>query len=82
MLTQAVNINHLGYSNNWYDVDNDPVESEKRVFKFTIPEKNGYFYISVESYFKNTIPHIEDCYDNDGEDYSPIYDLVVYKNGV
>ena len=46
--------------------------------KFTIPEKDGYLYISLETYFLNTIPRIEDCFDHEIPVFMPLYDLVIY----
>ena len=39
-----------GYSNSWYDVDNDEPFGKKRNFTFEIPKLDGDVYVSVESY--------------------------------
>ena len=62
-LDYALNLNKQGFKNTWYDVDNDPVEGERRQFSFVIPEKDvehKEIFISVESYYVEMIP--DNCY--------------------
>ena len=49
---------HEGYTNTWYDVDNDEVDYPTvREYTIEIPNKDGDLYISVESYSDSTIPY-------------------------
>ena len=62
-------------------MDSDPLEGVSRSFFFTIPQTLGYFYISLESYFKNTIPQVADCFGDDQTSFSPQYSIQLLQNG-
>ena len=40
-----------GYTDDWFDVENDWGEPNYQTLKFTVPEKDGDLYLTVESYF-------------------------------
>jgi len=47
-----------GYSNNWYDVDDQPFwdESTETTLEFVIPELDGDLYLQVETYMLDAVP--------------------------
>jgi hypothetical protein len=50
-----------GYSADWYDVNEDPIWSgNTRTFYFRIPELKGDFYINMQTYYMDMLPHF--CY--------------------
>ena len=45
---------HEGYSDNWYDALD--MDENFHSYYFTVPEKNGDFYITVETYSEKIVP--------------------------
>jgi len=69
---QAINLNDKGYSNDWYDVDNEETMWGSKLgpasnFSFIVPKLNDTdvkdnLYISIEGYINKMIPL--NCYKN------------------
>ena len=60
--TEALYRGHHGYSNTWYDVDDDDLDPAFRNFTFTIPKVSGDIYISVESYSHSVTFNTSACF--------------------
>ena len=77
-LDYSTDFSQVGYKHSWYDVDNDPIEGERRNFTFIVPEQNGTLYISLESYYINMAT--EHCYLNKSGPYYPLIHLTILHN--
>jgi hypothetical protein len=62
-----------GYNRTWYDVQND--DGKLKRFKFKVPKKEGYLYITAETYFSKIIPY--SC----SNDVVPLVTIEVFRNG-
>ena len=70
-----------GYSADWYDVNDDPIWSgNERTLTFTVPEKNGDLFLSVETYYMDMMPHACQL-DQWARDFVPFYAWQTIING-
>ena len=51
-IEHAIDLSDDGYSNSWYDMDDDSIKGDEHQFKIIIPQTgNGDIYINVETYY-------------------------------
>lgn len=48
--------NSEGYSNDWYDFDDDVLWGSEKEVTVTVPAKNGDLYIGIETYYYHMVP--------------------------
>jgi len=64
--------NEQGYSDDWYDKEND--KGREETYQVTVPRKDGDLYFTVETYFQGMVPSL--CWGGE----APTVDFRVYRN--
>lgn len=68
-----------GYIDHYYDNEED--DGDSKIFEFTVPEADGDLYITVETYYQDTIPNECSSGAYQGVEVSqPIVDIMVFVN--